>query len=69
MAREIKITKEEAWASNTLNREIMELKEAIQRAVAAREPYMALLDTPYNAGVPQNTGRLEPKPKEEPKGK
>lgn len=69
MAREIKITKEEAWASNTLNREIIELKEAIQRAVAARDAYMALLETKYDAKVNQNTGRLEPKPKEEPKGK
>lgn len=69
MVAEIKITKEEAWASNTLNREIKELKEAIQRAVAARDAYMALLETKYNAKVNQNTGRLEPKPKEEHKGK
>ena len=69
MAVEIRITKEEAWASNTLNREIQDLKDALQRAAAARDAFMALLEAKYNARFNPDTGRLEPKPKEEQKGK
>lgn len=66
---EIKITKEEAWASNSLNIAIKETQAELQRAVAARDAFIALLENKYNAVFNTTTGRLEPKPKEEPKGK
>ena len=68
MVAEIKITKEEAWASNSLNIAIKETQAELQRAVAARDAFMALLENKYNAKLNLATGRLEPKPKEEPKG-
>ncbi|MBA7634579.1 hypothetical protein ES703_42168 [subsurface metagenome] len=68
MVAEIKITKEEAWASNSLNIAIKETQAELQRAVAARDAFMALLENKYNAKFNPATSRLEPKPKEEPKG-
>jgi len=66
---EIKITKEEAWASNSLNIAIKETQAELKRAVAARDAFIALLENKYEATFNLTTLKLEPKPKEEPKGK
>lgn len=57
----IKITQEELYAWNELNNAIQLGQEELQRRVAARDAYLALLEGKYNAKFDPQSGKLIPK--------
>ena len=57
----MELTQGETWASNILNSTVKEVEGELNRAKDARDAYMALLATKYNAVYNAETGELKPK--------
>jgi len=60
----ITLTQEEVWTFNILEGSAKNAQAELQRMVAARDSYIALLEGKYNATFDPKTGELEPKTKE-----
>lgn len=57
----IEITQGEMWGFNGLNTLINNSKAEMQAALGARQAYVELLETKYNAVFDPTTGKLKPK--------
>jgi len=57
----IQLTQEEVWAFNILEVNAQNAKAELQRAVAARDSFIRLLEGKYDAVFNPNTGQMEPK--------
>ena len=61
----INLTKEELWAFNILNNQVNNVQAELQKDIAARDSYIKLLESKYDAIYNQAKGQLEQKPKKE----
>lgn len=61
----IKLDDAEVWAFNVLNSSVNNTKAELDRAIAARDAYIRLLESKYDAVFDQATGQLNPKEKVE----
>lgn len=59
----IQLTQEEIWASTILNNTVLNTQAELQRAMAARDAYIKLLENKYNAVFDMETGQLKPREK------
>ena len=60
----INITNEEQWALNVLNGTLNAAHQELQRAIAAKQAYIKLLESKYSAEYDPATDTLMPKKKE-----
>lgn len=61
----INLTEGELWASSVLNNSVQAAREELQRVITARNSYVELLATKYDAELDPQTGQLKPKVKED----
>lgn len=61
----IKLDDAEAWAFNVLNSTCNNNQAELNRALAARNAYIQLLESKYKAVFDAETGQLKPKEKTE----
>lgn len=54
----VQVTNEELWAWNVLNNAVANAQGELQRAVAARDDYLAKLERKYNARFDRESGRF-----------
>ena len=62
---DIMISQEELWAFNTLINSVRVDNEELQRAIAARDSYIKLLEEKYHATFDTTTGQFVPQVKTE----
>jgi len=60
----IKPAQEELWAFNIINAQVTNVQAELGRCVSARDSYIKLLETKYDAVFNADKGQLEPKPKD-----
>lgn len=60
----IELTNSEIWAFNVLSSSVQNAQQELQRAIAARDAYIKLLENKYEAEFDMSTGQLKPKGKE-----
>ena len=59
----VELTKEEIWASSILNSQISNTQAELQRAIAAKDAYIKLLENKYDAVFDSKSGVLKEKEK------
>lgn len=60
----VNITNAEQWALNVLGNAINLAQDELQRALAAKEAYIKLLESKYDAEFGPESGEFKPKEKE-----
>lgn len=59
----IELAEAELWAFDTLNTSVLNVQRDLQKAIAARDAYLKLLESKYDAVFNPDSGALEPKEK------